>query len=196
MGGEEGLIPIYWQEKGIALLQTAFGKAKHENVCFWKLTSCKVWNFAKNKADLCTAPDYYIAKFPDCRLDAAALAAQSKSSEDIIKSSKFPAAHAPAPNEIPKIETEHWPGPPSLAAIGMQTQTLHLCGSEGPGDQGTPTVLLENRVGKVVPTADAHHKVQFSWWGHWVSASETVELHWVEEDLLKDFGIGHTDINP
>nr|XP_021381612.1 actin-binding LIM protein 1 isoform X11 [Lonchura striata domestica] len=48
----------------------------------------------------------------------AALAAQSKSSEDIIKSSKFPAAHAPAPNEIPKIETEHWPGPPSLAAVG------------------------------------------------------------------------------
>ncbi|PKK28100.1 actin binding LIM protein 1, transcript variant X11 [Columba livia] len=50
--------------------------------------------------------------------DAAALAAQSKSSEDIIKSSKFPAAHAPAPNEIPKIETDHWPGPPSLAAVG------------------------------------------------------------------------------
>ncbi|XP_037996618.1 actin-binding LIM protein 1 isoform X8 [Motacilla alba alba] len=48
----------------------------------------------------------------------AALAAQSKSSEDIIKSSKFPAAHAPAPNEIPKIETDHWPGPPSLAALG------------------------------------------------------------------------------
>uniref|UniRef100_A0A8C8BQB7 Actin binding LIM protein 1 n=1 Tax=Otus sunia TaxID=257818 RepID=A0A8C8BQB7_9STRI len=48
----------------------------------------------------------------------AALAAQSKSSEDIIKSSKFPAAHAPAPNEIPKIETDYWPGPPSLAAIG------------------------------------------------------------------------------
>uniref|UniRef100_A0A8C4XP01 Actin binding LIM protein 1 n=1 Tax=Falco tinnunculus TaxID=100819 RepID=A0A8C4XP01_FALTI len=51
-------------------------------------------------------------------IHAAALAAQSKSSEDIIKSSKFPAAHAPAPNEIPKIETDHWPGPPSLAAIG------------------------------------------------------------------------------
>uniref|UniRef100_A0A5F8GMG6 Actin binding LIM protein 1 n=1 Tax=Monodelphis domestica TaxID=13616 RepID=A0A5F8GMG6_MONDO len=50
--------------------------------------------------------------------DPAALAAQSKSSEDIIKSSKFPAAHAPDPNEIPKIETEHWPGPPSLAAVG------------------------------------------------------------------------------
>ncbi|KFO55848.1 Actin-binding LIM protein 1, partial [Corvus brachyrhynchos] len=74
--------------------------------------------------------DYYIAKFPDCHLDAAALAAQSKSSEDIIKSSKFPAAHAPAPNEIPKIETDHWPGPPSLAAIGMQTQTIQLCGSK------------------------------------------------------------------
>ncbi|XP_048361918.1 actin-binding LIM protein 1 isoform X3 [Sphaerodactylus townsendi] len=50
--------------------------------------------------------------------DAAALAAQSKSSDDIIKSSTFPAAHAPAPNEIPKIETEYWPGPPSLAAVG------------------------------------------------------------------------------
>ncbi|XP_029417999.1 actin-binding LIM protein 1 isoform X11 [Nannospalax galili] len=50
--------------------------------------------------------------------DAAAFAAQSKSSEDIIKFSKFPAAQAPDPNEIPKIETDHWPGPPSLAAIG------------------------------------------------------------------------------
>nr|XP_028585996.1 actin-binding LIM protein 1 isoform X10 [Podarcis muralis] len=49
--------------------------------------------------------------------DAAALAAQNKSSDDIIKSSKFPAAHAPAPNEIPKIETEYWPGPPALAAV-------------------------------------------------------------------------------
>ncbi|XP_073934339.1 actin-binding LIM protein 1 isoform X3 [Castor canadensis] len=48
----------------------------------------------------------------------AALAAQSKSSEDIIKFSKFPAAQAPDPNEIPKIEMDHWPGPPSLAAVG------------------------------------------------------------------------------
>ncbi|XP_028736793.2 actin-binding LIM protein 1 isoform X8 [Peromyscus leucopus] len=48
----------------------------------------------------------------------AALAAQSKASEDIIKFSKFPAAQAPDPSEIPKIETDHWPGPPSLAAVG------------------------------------------------------------------------------
>lgn len=48
----------------------------------------------------------------------AALAAQSKSSDDIIKFSKFPAAQAPDPSEIPKIETDHWPGPPSLAAVG------------------------------------------------------------------------------
>ncbi|XP_028586013.2 actin-binding LIM protein 1 isoform X31 [Podarcis muralis] len=48
----------------------------------------------------------------------AALAAQNKSSDDIIKSSKFPAAHAPAPNEIPKIETEYWPGPPAHVAVG------------------------------------------------------------------------------
>nr|XP_008505239.1 PREDICTED: actin-binding LIM protein 1 isoform X15 [Equus przewalskii] len=50
--------------------------------------------------------------------DAAALAAQSRSSEDIIKFSKFPAAQAPDPSETPKIETDHWPGPPSLAAVG------------------------------------------------------------------------------
>ncbi|KFW82990.1 Actin-binding LIM protein 1, partial [Manacus vitellinus] len=79
--------------------------------------------------------DYYIAKFPDCHLDAAALAAQSKSSEDIIKSSKFPAAHAPAPNEIPKIETDHWPGPPSLAAIAhasaSKTSSLPGYGKNG-----------------------------------------------------------------
>ncbi|NXU63348.1 ABLM1 protein, partial [Horornis vulcanius] len=73
---------------------------------------------------------YYIAKFPDCHLDAAALAAQSKSSEDIIKSSKFPAAHAPAPNEIPKIETEHWPGPPSLAAIAGADMRRRSSGRE------------------------------------------------------------------
>ncbi|XP_053524605.1 actin-binding LIM protein 1 isoform X10 [Artibeus jamaicensis] len=52
----------------------------------------------------------------------AALAAQSKSSEDIIKFSKFPAAQAPDPTEIPKIETDHWPGPPSLAAVGADTR--------------------------------------------------------------------------
>ncbi|XP_066522360.1 actin-binding LIM protein 1 isoform X2 [Hoplias malabaricus] len=48
----------------------------------------------------------------------AALAAQSKSADDIIKSSKFPAAHAPQPDETPKIETDYWPCPPSLAALG------------------------------------------------------------------------------
>ncbi|XP_078500007.1 actin-binding LIM protein 1 isoform X12 [Lissotriton helveticus] len=47
----------------------------------------------------------------------AALAAQNNS-DDIIKSSTFPAAHAPEPNAIPKIETDYWPGPPSLAAVG------------------------------------------------------------------------------
>nr|XP_014434968.2 actin-binding LIM protein 1 isoform X28 [Pelodiscus sinensis] len=62
--------------------------------------------------------------------DAAALAAQSKSSEDIIKSSKFPAAHAPAPNEIPKIETDHWPGPPSLAAVAGADMRRRSSGRE------------------------------------------------------------------
>ncbi|XP_056124877.1 actin-binding LIM protein 1 isoform X22 [Rhinichthys klamathensis goyatoka] len=50
--------------------------------------------------------------------DSAALAAQSKSADDIIKSSKFPAAHAPRPDETAKIETDYWPCPPSLAALG------------------------------------------------------------------------------
>ncbi|XP_069095400.1 actin-binding LIM protein 1 isoform X20 [Pleurodeles waltl] len=51
----------------------------------------------------------------------AAMAAQNNS-DDIIKSSKFPAAQAPEPNAIPKIETDYWPGPPSLAAVGSDTR--------------------------------------------------------------------------
>ncbi|XP_036428632.1 actin-binding LIM protein 1 isoform X23 [Colossoma macropomum] len=53
----------------------------------------------------------------------AALAAQSKSADDIIKSSKFPAAHAPQPDETPKIETDYWPCPPSLAALGSDMRS-------------------------------------------------------------------------
>lgn len=52
------------------------------------------------------------------------MAAQSKASEDIIKFSKFPAAQAPDPNEIPKIEMDHWPGAPLLAAVGMHPMLL------------------------------------------------------------------------
>ncbi|KAJ7410272.1 Actin-binding LIM protein 1 [Willisornis vidua] len=94
--------------------------------------------------------DDYIAKFPDCHLDAAALAAQSKSSEDIIKSSKFPAAHAPAPNEIPKIETEHWPGPPSLAAIGMQKHMGQRCGSKASLITIVQAIQLNSGLGQLI----------------------------------------------
>ncbi|XP_048027461.1 actin-binding LIM protein 1 isoform X29 [Megalobrama amblycephala] len=60
-----------------------------------------------------------IVQFPqNTDSDPAALAAQSKSADDIIKSSKFPAAHAPRPDETAKIETDYWPCPPSLAALG------------------------------------------------------------------------------
>uniref|UniRef100_A0A6Q2XS33 Actin binding LIM protein 1b n=1 Tax=Esox lucius TaxID=8010 RepID=A0A6Q2XS33_ESOLU len=52
------------------------------------------------------------------RRDSAAMAAQSKSADAIIKSAKFPAAHAPGLDEKPKIETVYWPCPPSLAALG------------------------------------------------------------------------------
>uniref|UniRef100_A0A8C9VG22 Actin binding LIM protein 1a n=1 Tax=Scleropages formosus TaxID=113540 RepID=A0A8C9VG22_SCLFO len=50
----------------------------------------------------------------------AALAAQSKCADDIIKSAKFPAAHAPGPDDTPKIETDLWPCPPSLATLGRR----------------------------------------------------------------------------
>ncbi|KAG8545783.1 hypothetical protein GDO81_020319, partial [Engystomops pustulosus] len=59
----------------------------------------------------------------------AAMAAFNNSSEDIIKSSKFPAAHAPAPGEVTKIETDYWPGPPSLAAIGREPRARCPAGS-------------------------------------------------------------------
>ncbi|XP_042192880.1 actin-binding LIM protein 1 isoform X3 [Callorhinchus milii] len=42
--------------------------------------------------------------------DAAAMAAQLKRGEEIIKSSKFPAAHAPEPDLIPEVETDCLPG--------------------------------------------------------------------------------------
>lgn len=58
--------------------------------------------------------------------DSAAMAAQSKSADDIIKSAKFPAAHAPRPNETPKIETDYWPCPPSLAALGRPLPLVPL----------------------------------------------------------------------
>lgn len=60
----------------------------------------------------------YMYRKPPIYKQHAALAAQSKSADDIIKSSKFPAAHAPQPDETPKIETDYWPCPPSLAALG------------------------------------------------------------------------------
>lgn len=51
--------------------------------------------------------------------DVSATAAHGKHMEDIIiESSKFPAAQPPDPNQPSKIETEYWPCPPSLAAIG------------------------------------------------------------------------------
>ncbi|XP_047673293.1 actin-binding LIM protein 1 isoform X9 [Tachysurus fulvidraco] len=55
--------------------------------------------------------------------DSAALAAQSKFTGDIIKSSKFPAAQAPQPDETAKIETDYWPCPPSLAALGSDMRS-------------------------------------------------------------------------
>ncbi|MXQ91347.1 hypothetical protein E5288_WYG015513 [Bos mutus] len=86
--------------------------------------------------------------------DAAALAAQSKSSEDIIKFSKFPAAQAPDPSEIPKIETEHWPGPPSLAAVGADTRRRSSGREEEDEELLRRRQLQEEQLMKVCPLND------------------------------------------
>lgn len=65
---------------------------------------------------LCQSTDSQVPQ--NTNPDSAALAAQSKFAGDIIKSSKFPAAQAPQPDETAKIETDYWPCPPSLAALG------------------------------------------------------------------------------
>ncbi|KAA0713740.1 Dematin Dematin actin-binding protein [Triplophysa tibetana] len=52
------------------------------------------------------------------RPDVLSSVPHGKHIEDlIIESSKFPAAQPPDPNQPSKIETDHWPCPPSLAVI-------------------------------------------------------------------------------
>ncbi|XP_078269582.1 actin-binding LIM protein 1 isoform X2 [Rhinoraja longicauda] len=46
--------------------------------------------------------------------DAAAMAAQLKTGVEIIKSSKFPAAHAPDPDQTSEVETDNRPGPGTI----------------------------------------------------------------------------------
>ncbi|TRY85426.1 hypothetical protein DNTS_016102 [Danionella cerebrum] len=77
----------------------------------------------------------------------AALAAQSKSADDIIKSSKFPAAHAPRPDETAKIETDYWPCPPSLAALGSEGRSRSR--DEEEDDQLKRRQLQEEHLSKI-----------------------------------------------
>lgn len=49
-------------------------------------------------------------------LDTAAIAGQSKSADDIIRSATFPAAHAPSPDASSRSEGGRWPY--SLAVLG------------------------------------------------------------------------------
>lgn len=49
-------------------------------------------------------------------LDTAAIARQSKSADEIIRSATFPAAHAPSPDDSSRSEGDHWPY--SLAVLG------------------------------------------------------------------------------
>lgn len=53
-----------------------------------------------------------------CVLTLCVFAEVNKHVEGVIQSAKFPAAQPPDPNQPSKIETEYWPCPPSLAAMG------------------------------------------------------------------------------
>ncbi|CAK6951812.1 actin-binding LIM protein 1-like isoform X8 [Scomber scombrus] len=50
--------------------------------------------------------------------DTAAIARQSKSADDIIRSATFPAAHAPSPDDSSRSEGDHWPY--SIAVLGSE----------------------------------------------------------------------------
>lgn len=50
--------------------------------------------------------------------DTAAIARQSKSGDDIIRSATFPAAHAPSPDDSSRSEGDRWPY--SLAVLGSE----------------------------------------------------------------------------
>ncbi|XP_046709226.1 actin-binding LIM protein 1 isoform X33 [Silurus meridionalis] len=79
----------------------------------------------------------------------AALAAQSKFAGDIIKSSKFPAAQAPLPDETAKIETDYWPCPPSLAAVGSGSDMRSHSRDEEEEEQLKRRQLQENHLSKI-----------------------------------------------
>ncbi len=50
-------------------------------------------------------------------LDTAAIARQSKSADDIIRSATFPAAHAPSTDDRSRSEGDRWPY--SLTVLGI-----------------------------------------------------------------------------
>lgn len=77
-------------------------------------------------------------KPPIYKQDLSASGPQGKHMEDrIIESSKFPAAQPPDPSLPSKIETEHWPCPPALAAIETEwrRKTERMNGEEDEEDE-------------------------------------------------------------
>ncbi|KAI1904966.1 hypothetical protein AGOR_G00011110 [Albula goreensis] len=70
-------------------------------------------------------------KPPIYKHDVGASGQQAKHRGDlIIKSSKFPAAQPPDPNQPSKIETEYWPCPPSLASMEIEWRKRHRKGTD------------------------------------------------------------------
>lgn len=61
-------------------------------------------------------------------LDTAAIARQSKSADDIIRSATFPAAHAPSPDDSSRSEGSPWPCSLAvLGTVGSWWACLHCC---------------------------------------------------------------------
>lgn len=60
-------------------------------------------------------------------LDTAAIARQSKSADDIIRSATFPAAHAPSPDDSSRSEGTCWPYAPSALGTVSSRWACWLC---------------------------------------------------------------------
>uniref|UniRef100_A0A8C5EJV2 Dematin-like n=1 Tax=Gouania willdenowi TaxID=441366 RepID=A0A8C5EJV2_GOUWI len=66
-----------------------------------------------------------------CVVVGSSAVPQGKHLEDlIIEFSKFPAAQRPDPNQPSKIETEHWPCPPSVAVIEKESRKKERTGED------------------------------------------------------------------
>lgn len=78
-------------------------------------------------------------------LATAAIARQSKSADDIIRSATFPAAHAPSPDDSSQSEGVSWPyARPVLGTVGSR-RACALCCLLGSASGTSPRLSRSNR---------------------------------------------------